>query len=313
MLSSPTHVVIGSADLAASERFLAVFGFETVAEGILEAATARQLYGHEVACRELVMAAPGASRGWLRLVETPGRYAPPEPRDPRSLAVVVETRDLDRSLARGAAAGVTCGKPVTDALRNVREAVAESPGNPKLLLRQAASEDGLAQPSLLRRLPDRLHSEVAGVLWSVQTFSTVNAFWGRSGLGLDVEEAYVAAQSAAIVQTAELDGNGKPFPYRKVADPQGMPLCLELLEVGDPVWLHRPTWPLALGIHAVAFEVASLRPIRRRLQDAAFCEVVAVDSAVHVKSHAVSLRAPGRVRFELWQEETPYFSSVSVN
>ena len=43
MLSSPSHVVVGSADLAASVRFLALFGFETAAQGVLDAVAAARL------------------------------------------------------------------------------------------------------------------------------------------------------------------------------------------------------------------------------------------------------------------------------
>ena len=90
-------------------------------------------------------------------------------------------------------------------------------------------------------------------------------------------------------------------------------MTLELIELDYGEVLPRPTWPLGQGIHAIGFEVASVKRALDRIRSAAYGEVAEVDTAVHFRGRGVSLRAPGRVRFELWQETTPIPAAGAVN
>ena len=304
MLPGANHTVVGSCDLEVTSRFLAAFGFETMAEAELTDVAARKLYGQAGPCRERVLIPPGADCGWVRLVETSGSYSPPGSKDPRSLALVVETRDLAESLARASALGAWCGEPSQDTERQVREAAVIGPHRLNVLLRELRGEDGQSRHrSLLDQQGDALHSEVVGVLWSLRSFNLVRAFWaGNAGYEV-LEEG--SARSRSIGELSNRLELEEELPYMRVADAQGHPVCLELLESFEELGRNRPTWPLASGIHAVAFPV---RNIKKRMKDlrssSAFGEVVAVDSLIHGSGVAVSGRAPGRVRFELWRESS---------
>lgn len=295
--SSPTHAVAGCSDLAATANFLRAFGFEIHAQGVLPAGAADALYGAQGAAAEWLLAVPGVSRGLLRLVASgrPARAAGTF--DPRPFAIDLFSRDIERSLEIGRAAGGHCS-PVADhkfGPMTVREAEIHGPDGLVVTLLQLPKR----RPSALDTREDLLHSEVHSFVYSVRDTDQVAPFW-QEQLGLSkVTDARFGGTTLSIALG---------LPERELAarflvftDERDQPVRVQFLEFLNEGGTPLPSFPLHPGLHALAFEVLDLESAMRALDAARFGQPVAVEGGVLGRARAVTASAPGDLRFELWQ------------
>jgi hypothetical protein len=164
-MSAPVEVVVGATDLDATTRFLATFDLEVVAEGTVAVTDADSGDGQAGSTSWRRLGVPGADRGTIRLVATdlPGGPRPAIAAGP--LAVDLYTRDMDASLARLAGAGIDHGRLGTLDLGPLvmRQCEVIAPDGWRIVLVEANHR----RPTTLDDDPDRLHSEVHSVLWTV--------------------------------------------------------------------------------------------------------------------------------------------------
>jgi hypothetical protein len=297
MLSNPSHAVVGCCNLAATARFLSVFGFDVTSRGTLAAGAARSLYGLEDAAEEWRVAAPGAETGWLRLIATGRASRPASVFDPRAFAIDVFTRDLAASLRLAAEAGFPHSKAVEQRLGPVvvREARVQGPDRLILTLHQL---DG-RRPSLLDEKPARLHSEVHSFVYSVYDTDRCATFW-QEACGLErVTDVRVGGTGFALT----LGLVERVIAARLVlfTDAGDRPVRVQLLEFLGEGGKLVDDWPLAGGVHGVGFEVADLDAAMRELASVRFGEPVKCESAGLGPARAVTGVAPGAQRFELWE------------
>ena len=296
-LRSPAHAVIGASDLAATTVFLERLGFEVTGRGRLPAAAARDLYGLDGEAAEAVLGMPGAEQGGIRVVATPHAAAEHHVFARGPHAIDLYTADRARSLALATDAGARCGA-----------AASYKVGPLELVEAKAVGPDGLAvvflqvarrRPSLLDREPGRLHSEVHSLVFTVDSVTKALPFWKeRAGLQAFLDATIVEPAVCAFMGLPRSD---VPIRLAMLADAESRPARLELLEFPQDPGPPLPTWPLRAGIHAAAFEVASLEEARASLGEAAFGSAVAVDAPLHPRSRAATALGPGGVRFELWE------------
>ena len=86
ILTSPTHAVLAHPSPAEAARFLEEFGFRQRAAGRLPAEAAHSLYGLDQELEEIRLDVPGATQGWIRVVQSPLEPLERNPFEPRPLA-----------------------------------------------------------------------------------------------------------------------------------------------------------------------------------------------------------------------------------
>ncbi len=87
-----------------------------------------------------------------------------------------------------------------------------------------------------------------------------------------------------------------------LADLAQRPIRYELIEFPEDSGGVRPGFPLRAGLHAVAFEVASLAQAMAALPAARFGPIARLASQARPTTRAVvSAEGPGGVRLELWE------------
>jgi len=298
MLTSPSHAVIGCSDLGRMSSFLALFGFATTARATLPAAAARALYGLAGAAEEELLGVAGAERGGLRLVATPHPPHACAPLDSRPFAVDLYSTDIERSAAIAADAGHPPGPIVTFQFgpMTIREAEIHGPDHVIVTLLELATR----RPSVLDADPQRLHSEVHSIVWSVREMDRWLPFWlEQAGLVKTTDATFDSAELGVLLGVGERTIRSR---LAVMADAASRPARLEMIEfLGEDAAEH-PDWPLHAGLHAPAFHVDDLEAAVAALSGASFGEVVVVDSDVHRGARAVTAVAPGDLRFELWEE-----------
>jgi hypothetical protein len=277
--------------------FLERLGFEVTAEGRLPATAARALYGLDAEAAEVELRMPGAARGWIRVVATPHPAAEHQVFARGPHAIDLYTTDMKRSLELAAAAGARCRPAATYKVGplELTEAKTIGPDGFAVVFIQVARR----RPSLLDREPDRLHSEVHSLVFTVDSVTEALPFWKeRAGLSAFLDATIV---EPAVCSFMGLPRNDVPLRLAMLADGESRPARLELLEFPQDAGPSLPTWPLRAGLHAAGFGVTSIEEARRALPGASFGEVAEVDTPVHSRTRAVAAVAPGGVRFELWE------------
>ncbi len=292
MLSSPSHVVIGSADLARTERFLCQFGFEAEPEETLPAPAAAALYGLESATPMRTLRAPGSNRGWILLVATPHAARPGGPYDARPVAIDLYTRDIHRSLEIAHHAGAEIGELVEYDLGplEIKEVEVVGPDHLVVVFLQVSK----ARPSVLDRDPDRLHSEVHSVVLAVRSADAALPFWKEAAKLQTLIDSKI--EGPIISRLMGLPRENVPVRFILLCDEASNPARLELLEFFEDPGGELSTWPLAAGLHTPAFTVGDLDRAMTALAAADYGEVAHTGSG-----RAVSGVAAGGVRFELWE------------
>jgi catechol 2,3-dioxygenase-like lactoylglutathione lyase family enzyme len=292
MLSSPQHAVLGAIDVEALVAFLRRFGFAEEERSILPAPAAAALYGLDAPARQIRLGVPGASRGWIRIVETPHAPSRRGPFDRGPHAVDLYTRDIRRSVALAAEAGASCGPIGAYSVGPlaIEEAKVTGPAGLPLVFIQVARR----RPSALDRDAERLHSEVHSIVWAVDSLDASLPFWrDRAGLRPFLD---ATIREPAVARFMGLPRPEAPVRLAMMADAEVSPARLEILEFPEDPGAPAAGLPLREGLHAPAFRVDDLERAIGRLSDAGFGPVASLDGA-----RAVSGVAPGDVRFELWQ------------
>ncbi len=293
MLASPSHAVAGCTDLATTERFLAHFGLVSEPALELPATAAASLYGLEGPAAQSVLRTPGAAQGWVRLVETPHGERHPGPYDARPIAIDFYTRDIERSIDISRQAGAEIRDLVEYSLGPIELQEVEVIGPDHLVV--VFIEVNMLRPSVLDHDPDRLHSEVHSIVFSVQDTEAALPFWAETaGLATLIDSKI---EGPMISQLMAMPRENVPVRFTLLCDGDSAPARFELLEFYDDPGEELPTWPLAAGLHAPGFTVADLDQAMAGLKGAEFGTVAQVGEA-----RAVSALAPGGVRFELWQD-----------
>lgn len=299
-LGSPTHAIIGAADVAAMAAYLARFGFTDRREAALPAAAAAALYGLESATQEVEVSTPGASAGWLRIVRTPLPAVPPQPFAHGPALIDLYTRDIAASLAvaraGGAAAGPTVGYPV-EGLGSVYEARAVGPEHLPLGFVMSESR----RSSLLDRDGRARHSELHAYVWTVGSIDETMPFWRDEAGMTQLLDSRV--DDPGISEFMQLPRPGVSIRITHLTDADASPVRFELMEFPEDRGVDMPCFPLRPGLYASAFHVRDVLAAQRALPSATFGPVVQLDTVLHQAALAVAGTSPGGVRFELWQEE----------
>lgn len=297
LLESPSHAVVGTADLARSCQFLETFGFVRTAQAEIDAQHAWHLYGLDGPTSVARLAVPGAERGWIRLVETPHPPRAHGPYDHRPVAVDLYTRDIDQSIALARSAGATVGRLVGYevgplVLREVETRDADG-------LDLVFIEVNRRRPSVLDHDPERLHSEVHSIVFSVPSAERSLETW-RDRAGLDVL-VDAPIRGPVISELMDLPRPGVPIRFVLLCDDDARPARLETIEFPEDEGATFASRPLHAGLHAVGFEVASLDTARQVLAPARFEPATAFDDPFHGRARAVAGTTVDGLAFELWE------------
>ncbi len=298
MLPSPRDVVVGASALEPLAEFLEVFGFARGAAAPLPAPAARALYGLEGDGEELVMHVPGAAGGRVRLVATPHPPRRFAPFDPRPFAIDLFSTDVDRSVEAASAAGAHLS-PITEHRMGpvvIREVEVIGPDQLVVTLLQPSVG---RRSSILDRDPDRLHSEVHAFVWNDSDLDRLLPFWTGCGLAKVTDVVLDTPGLGALVGVPDEE---VAMRLTVLADDEGRPIRVELVDFLGKGGVAQPTLPLAAGLHAPAFVVEDLAATLAEMPGVEIGEQVALDTPVHPAARTVSVCAPGGHRFELWQE-----------
>ena len=292
MLASPSYAVIGCSDLEKTERFLLHFGFEGCNATELSPDASAALYGLEGLARQRILRTPGADFGRARLVATPHGVRESGPYDARPIAIDLYTRDIHRSIEISRSAGAEIQELVEYELGPLAIQEVEVVGPDHLVVVFIGVNK--LRPSVLDRDPDRLHSEIHSVVFSVQSAEESLPFWTETAGLKTLIDAPI--EGPIISKLMGLPRANVPVRFALMCDEDSNPARFELLEFYEDPGEVQPTWPLAAGLHAPAFDVDDLDAAMTALAGAEFGPVVEVD-----RSRAVSAVAPGGVRFEVWE------------
>lgn len=292
MLSSPSHVAVGCTDLDATTRFLQTFGFEADGDAVLPPEVTAALYGADGPLPQRWLAVPGAERGRIRLVQTASPPAGAGPFDQGAHAIDLYTTDIARSVAQAREAGGRAG-PVGSYRAGplqVHEVKTHGPDGLPLVFIQVDRR----RPSVLDAAPDRLHSEVHSIVWTVDEadMEAALAFWrDTAGLSVLLDAALADPQIAMFM---ELPRDDVTVRLALLADADVSPARLELLTFPEDRGAPSPTALLA-GSFLPGFTVDDLGAAMASLPGASFGEVVALPGG----GRAARGVAPGGVAFEL--------------
>lgn len=299
MFPSPIDVVVGASDMEGAATFLIHFGFEKGVAGTLPSEAANSLYGIDAPVDELIMAAPGAPRGRVRLVSTPNPARSYAPFDARPFAIDLFTSDMDQSVAEATNAGYHTS-PITDhhfGPVTIREV--EITGPDKLVMTLLEPSAG-RRPCILDDDPNRLHSEVHAFVWSDIDLDQHIGYWTDRGLQNLMDVVMETPGLGALVGVPDEDVKLRLTVFAD--EPDARPIRVEFVEFMGKPSKPQPTLPLAAGLHAPAFEFEDLDAVMGALAPAEIGEVVAVDTAAHPKTRAATVVTPGGHRFEVWEE-----------
>jgi hypothetical protein len=297
MLPSPRDVVVGASDMDRAAAFLGLFGFERLTSATLPADAARALYGLEAAADELLMGVPGAEFGRVRFVSTPHPPRSFAPFDARPFAIDLYSLDIEKSVVLASEHGYHCS-PIADHQFGpviIREV--EVTGPDRLIVTLLQMDIG-RRSSILDSEPERLHSEVHAFVWSATELDGLLSFWEERGLQKLIDAVLDTPGLGALVGVPDEEVSMRLTVF---ADEEARPIRVEFVEfLGKPSESH-PSLPLAAGLHAPAFDVASLEEARVVLAPSEIAEEVAVDTELHPVSRAATVVTPGGQLFEIWQ------------
>ena len=255
------HAVVGASDLAASVTFIAALGFEVVARRELTAEQAHALYALPGATEEVVLAAPGAAAGAVRVVATPLPHPSRDPYRRGGHALDLYTTDIEKSLAVSEAAGASVG-PLADyefGPVHLRQAQATGPDGVPWVFVEIAHR----LPSLLDTDPARLHSELHSAVWSVDDLDATTAWW-TDVVGLDLRSRF------PITEPAVATFMGLPRPTHLamsvLTGPGAAAPRFELLAFDDEPGTQVPVVPLVAGATIPVLESTDLAAALDRIR-----------------------------------------------
>jgi catechol 2,3-dioxygenase-like lactoylglutathione lyase family enzyme len=247
------HAVVGASDLAVSVAFVSALGFEVVDQRELSPEQAGDLYALPGGTTEVVLAAPGAAAGSVRVVATPLPHPAYDPYRRGGHALDLYTTDIERSLALSAEAGAEVG-PLADydfGPIHLRQAQATGPDGVPWVFVEIAHR----LPSLLDAEPERLHSELHSAVWAVDDLDATTAWW-TDVVGLDLRSRF------PITEPAVPAFMGLPRPttlaMSVLTGPAAAAPRFELLAYDDEPGVHVPVVPLVAGGTIPVLESADL-------------------------------------------------------
>lgn len=288
----PTHAVVGTADVVRSLAFLEAFGFEAAARRRVPALVARALYGLDADTEEVDVTAGGLARGAIRLVRTPHGAGPHGVLEAGPHAIDVYSRNADASATVGAAAGGDCGPIGRYRLGPLSVAELEVIGPDHLAL--VVIDVDRRRPCLLDLNPERLHSEVHAVVWTVADVSASLPFWQeRAGFALWIDTTVREPEIAKFMRLPRPD---MALRLAVLAGPDGGAPRFELVGFPDDAVAMRPQHAaLEAGLHALGCDTADIEATVGGLPEVSWGSIVDLDDG----GRAVAGRAPGGVRIEL--------------
>lgn len=296
MVPSPRDVVVGTTSLDRTTDFLSLFGFEVHASAPIPAEAAAALYGLEGSAEERLMVVPGADLGRVRVVATPHEVRDCAPFDARPFAIDLFTTNVEESV-RVVEEHVFHTSPITDHKFGplvIREV--EIPGPDGLIVTVLEPNMG-RRPSILDTDPGRLHSEVHAFVWSATAIDDGLPFWEQCGLQKLTDAVLDTPGLGALVGVPDEDVKMR---LTVLADAEARPIRVEFVEFLGKPSTPQPSFPLAAGLHAPAFEFADLEEARAVLGAADIGAVVSVDTVIHPAMRAATAVTPGGQRFEIW-------------
>ncbi|MEI6666664.1 MAG: hypothetical protein WCP29_00810 [Acidobacteriota bacterium] len=297
-MTRPLSAIVGATTPDAVVTIYRAFGFEVWGQQAIGAAAAAALYGLAGPTRQVVMAPPGAPRGWLTIVETPNEGPHPGPYDNGPHAIDLYSRDVNQSAALADAAGSPSGPVVRYQMGpfDVREVKTVGPDH----LVSVFIEVQRRRPSVLDADPARLHSEVHSAVWTVDRIDDVLPFWTeQAGLTLLLDATAREPEVGRFMGLPRLD---TPVRLVVLADHTSAPIRLEFVEFPEESGGAFDTWPLRGGLHAIALGVDRLDVAMTAMPGARFGPVTmrpCGPSGGLVP--AVAGLAPHGTRFELWE------------
>lgn len=295
-LASPSHIALGASAIEPMARFFQAFGFVRGEERPISAFAARELYGIPAAARETCLVMPGASAGFLRIIETPHPPLHHGPFELGSHAIDLYARDIEHVSMVALRAGAKVGPiaPYRVGGMEVKECKCVGPDGVALVLIQVDKR----RPSILDSNPAAFASEVHSGVFVVDSADDAIPFWKQAGLRSLLDATFAEAAVAAFM--------GLPRPDTRLrlvlfADEGQFPIRLELIEFPDPDGRSQPSVPsvpLRPGRFAFGFHVKDVRTAANALNGATYSRATSIAGQT-----VVAGTAPGGVRFELWESE----------
>jgi catechol 2,3-dioxygenase-like lactoylglutathione lyase family enzyme len=301
-LGVPETTVVGATDIHAMAAFFAVLGCEARPAPALDETAARALYGLDGPLRQIVLTTPGAGAP-IRVVETPHAAAPFVPLVVGPYGVDFYATDVELSMGMARATGASVTELVEYDVRG-EVMLSEDPQHETRYVGPEALSVFVSDivscghrfPTLLDHEPGRLHSELNMLCWVVGDLDATADFWTREA-GLQVVVDRYEGEEGMI----DLMAHPEPTPLRtiNVADADRT-RRMEFMHYTEAATGSRPDWPLHGGLHAAGFSVDDLDATMAALPSARFEEPCRADQGAG-PVRAVAARAPGGVRFELWE------------
>jgi hypothetical protein len=196
LIDGVTAAIVGVSDRQPHlDLYCGRLGFDVVAEGVIDHATARALWGEGLAeLRVTVLAAAGAPSGRIALVDVDGSDGAdathPHTADLGLAGIDVYARDIEAThrdlTAHGyawLAAPATYDVPLGERRVTVTEGICLAPDGTDLVFVQPAKPRGTAA---WESDPDRDYTELTSVVCHVSDVDSEIVFWGPAGLGLEV-------------------------------------------------------------------------------------------------------------------------------
>ncbi len=255
-MTAPTDVVVGATDMAATAAMLTALDLELLDHGDVEGGLAARAYGLPEGTSWQRFGVPGRAAGGVRIVHTPhaGIARPAVAAGP--LAVDVYTRDIDASLARVRSAGLDHGPVGTLDLGPLvmRQSVVWAPDGWRLVLVEANRR----RPTVLDDDPDRLHSEVHSVLWTVPSIEETTAELEERGLA----QAHVfPIEHPELARIIDLPTPDTTLVMNLLVDEVEAPIRVELCAFPGHPAAPAPSPGLRGGVHALAFSSSPTEPV----------------------------------------------------
>lgn len=293
MLSSPSHVTIGASNLERTARFFQAFGFVRESDFRVDAFAARELYGLAGPAGGTRLNMPGAQRGFIRLVETPGPAVEGGPFDRGPHAIDLYVREMGPALevVKNTHAGIGPVAAYQVGPMTIKECKCVGPDGLALVL----IEVDRRRPSVLDVSAHAMFSETHSAVYVVDSVDAAAGFWKDAGLKVLLDATFA---EPAVAEFMHLPRPDTRLRLALFADEGQLPVRLEMIEFPDADGRGAPlieSRPLRPGRFVFGFEVADLAGARKALSAAAHAKVCRVG-----RDLVSGGTAPGGIGFEVW-------------
>lgn len=297
MLKSPSHVTIGASNIEDTARFFQAFGFVRESECAIGAFAARELYGIERATNETRLGMPGASGGYVHLVESPEPPVHGGPFDRGAHAVDLYVRDMGQALEVAKNTHALIGPVAAYSVGpiSIKECKCVGPDDLALVLIEVDKR----RPSVLDSSAAVLFSEIHSAVYVVDSVDAAAGFWKEAGLKVLLDATFAEPGVAEFMHLPRPDTRLRLALF---ADASQLPVRLELIEFPDADGRGAPLIeprPLRPGRFVCGFEVDDIAAATKTLPAAAYSKTCRVGSG-----SVIAGTAPGGVGFEFRSPQT---------